>query len=320
MNNDQTIYNLQPHYRLKIVDGIDAGKQFGLYQGLHYTIGRSKSCEIPIDASNIHASGWHAQLTVGEKSLILENLNKNNTTLVLGKAIDKASLKPGVQFQIDATVFVIEGCRSAEHKKPLNIKLLILSAALLLLLLLILIAFKMFAKSDTAPPLINKLDTEMVDTQNSGEDEMTTLPSTAPAAAIVTPQAKPETTTDSTTPDSTTPDSTTPDREKAAEHYQNGVFFYDAGNLGKAIDEWNASIDLDPENTNALNRLLKAEAENEELIDRHYQNGLLHKKYMRYREAVEEFTIVSEMSRNKDDERCKNSLKEIRELGGPLKK
>jgi tetratricopeptide (TPR) repeat protein len=146
----------------------------------------------------------------------------------------------------------------------------------------------------------------VVDNQDSGEEEMPTLPFPAQPDTAIALQPEPEAITDNTPSN----------QEKAEEHYLNGVFFYDAGNLSKAIDEWELCIELDPDNENARNRLLKAEAEIEEAIDRHYQNALLHKKYMRFSEAIEEFTIVSEMSRDKDDERYVNSLKEIKELEG----
>ena len=306
MNNDQTIYKLQPHYRLKIVQGIDAGKQFSLYRGFQYIIGRSQTCEISIDAKNIHASGKHAMLTVEAKGLILENLNKNNTTLVLGNPIDKVSLKPGGQFQIDATVFVVEGNGTSGHqKKSRNFKMLI-AAALLMLLFIIFTSYSMRTKSDIASPAINKPNHLVADNPDSRKGEKPKAPFPAVTATTTTAQSESE----------SSPDNLTADRDKAAEHYRNGVFFYDAGNMGKAIDEWDHALTLDRENANARKRLLKAEGELEELIDKHYQNALLHKKYMRYSEAVKEFIIVSEMSRNKEDERYVNSLKEIKELEG----
>ena len=76
-----------------------------------------------------------------------------------------------------------------------------------------------------------------------------------------------------------------------------------------------SALELNPADSILKKLLIKVEEELEQEIDRRYQNALLHKKYMRYSEAGEEFRIVIELIRQKDDERYINSMRQLKELG-----
>ena len=71
---------------------------------------------------------------------------------------------------------------------------------------------------------------------------------------------------------------------------------------------------MDSSHLNAKKWLLRAEDELETLLNNHYQRALLHRKYMQYGKAINEFRIVVELSRSKDDERYQNSVKQLKEL------
>ena len=104
------------------------------------------------------------------------------------------------------------------------------------------------------------------------------------------------------------------DKRKADEHFRKGIFFYDTGKLKKAIDEWECALVLDHSNLHAKKWLLRAEEELDTLIDKHYRRALTNSKYMRYSEAISDFRIVIELSRNINDERFVHAKTKLREL------
>jgi hypothetical protein len=69
-----------------------------------------------------------------------------------------------------------------------------------------------------------------------------------------------------------------------------------------------------PEHLSARKWLLRITDELNELIDSHYQNGLLNRKFMRYREAKNDFQLVMELSRDKLDGRYLDAQKQLEEL------
>ena len=103
-------------------------------------------------------------------------------------------------------------------------------------------------------------------------------------------------------------------KKESQDHFRQGRFFYNTGNLEKAVDEWDQAYKLDPDNQAAKKWLLRAEQELDEQIDTHYRLGLKAKKYMRYTDACNEFKLVVKWSRDKEDERYLDALKQLEEL------
>jgi tetratricopeptide (TPR) repeat protein len=104
------------------------------------------------------------------------------------------------------------------------------------------------------------------------------------------------------------------DEEDADSHYRKAMFFYDAGKLARALDEIDLTLMANPTHSSARKWLLRITDELNELIDTHYQNGLLNRKFMRYREAENDFQLVMELSRDKLDDRYLDARKQLEEL------
>ena len=295
MDNTETKYRIASPYALRIAAGMNSGKRFPLYAFHTYTIGRSKDCEIVIDESNLSASRKHALLIIERDQIILENLNKNNKTLVRGKAIEKISLREGDQFQIGSMVFELELSGSTDNivSRIFKKKIILIASGATALLTVIL--FIIIARSP-APEQANK----------------TAPPIDSPPARTAI-QPSPSLSSIETVNNNTSEHQNS-DKQKADEHYRQGMFFYDADQLKKAIEQWDRALVLDRYHLKAKQRLLRAESEMEVLIDEHYKNALRNKKYMRNSEAISEFKIVVELSRNKNDERYVSSEKQLREL------
>lgn len=107
-----------------------------------------------------------------------------------------------------------------------------------------------------------------------------------------------------------------PEAEKALAHQQEGLFFYNSGKLGRAVDEWEKASSLDPGNESAAKWLARARAELDQLLDKHYRQGQMALRYMRHDEAREEFRFVVENARDPNDNRAKEAARKLEELGG----
>ncbi len=70
-------------------------------------LGRSSSCDITIPGT--HLSRRHAQLTVTNKGLLIEDLGSSNGTYVNDKKVKKALLKPGDEVRFDVLTFRVAG-------------------------------------------------------------------------------------------------------------------------------------------------------------------------------------------------------------------
>ena len=104
------------------------------------------------------------------------------------------------------------------------------------------------------------------------------------------------------------------DKQMADEHYRQGLFFYDTGNILKAVGEWERAISLNPDHADARLWFLKAEKELAEAVKNHYQNAMVHYRYMRYDQAAYEFKMVIELSRDKNSDQYINALRYLDEL------
>ncbi|MDO9267444.1 MAG: FHA domain-containing protein [Sulfurimonas sp.] len=292
-------------YKLIVLQGPDRGKEFQLEPGREYVAGRADDCHIRMDASDKTVSRQHARLTTNAGNIRIENLSAANPVQVKGKPVQTSVLKHKGQFRIGETLFVFEqtGGRASSATAP-NKKILVfvgLGLACLMLLLMI------FSGGD-----------EKSSQKEAGQKEIGAIPSDMQKASSGTQ-------TTETIPGATVSDTPAPgtgvtvspeDRKTADQHFRQGMFFYDTGNLSRAVDEWNRAVVLYPDHPDARVWFLRAEKELEEQVKTHYQNAMMHYKYMRYDDAAHEFRLVVELSRNKTGDQYVNALKTLNELEG----
>lgn len=286
-------------YKLIALQGPDRGREFVLEPGRTCLVGRSEDCQIRLDAADKTVSRQHARITADNGKLRVESVNAANPVQVKGKPAPSADLKPKDQFRIGETLLVFEktggqGGSTLGGKKTLLFA--VLGAACLLVVVLLVTG----GGKKTAPTVTGGIPTEVREPA---------LPAQAPGPAPPEPSAEPSAPVSGIT---VSPE----DRNAADQHFRQGMFFYDTGNLARAVEEWNRAVVLHPEHPDARVWFLRAEKELEEQVKTHYQNAMTHYKYMRYKDAAQEFRIVVELSRNKTGDQYVNALKTLNELEG----
>jgi hypothetical protein len=292
-------------YKLIALQGPDRGKEFHLEPGREYVAGRANDCQIRLDGSDKTVSRQHARLTAVAGNLRIENLSAANPVQVKGKPIQSSALKHKGQFRIGETLFAFEktGGSGASAGAP-GKKLLIFAGLGLACLLLVVAIFtgggEKSSQQETGPKEIVA----------SPPDMKNPLPSTQapePSPGKVSGELSAPATGLTVPPE---------DMKAADQHFRQGMFFYDTGNLSRAVDEWNQAVVLYPDHPDARVWFLRAEKELEEQIKTHYQNAMTHYKYMRYDDAAHEFRLVVELSRDKSGDQYVNALKTLNELEG----
>ena len=91
-------------WSLKFLSGPRAGKEIILPQGLSL-LGRGDSCNIRLRAGGI--SKKHAQITVGDSGLVIEDLKSRNGLFYKGRQIQKQELKEGDRVALADVIFEI---------------------------------------------------------------------------------------------------------------------------------------------------------------------------------------------------------------------
>lgn len=91
-------------WSIRFLSGPKAGKKIILPPGL-VVLGRESSCQIPVPANGI--SKKHVQITVGEKELVIEDLNSRNGTFIKGKQIHSQTLKSGDRVALYNVIFEV---------------------------------------------------------------------------------------------------------------------------------------------------------------------------------------------------------------------
>jgi pSer/pThr/pTyr-binding forkhead associated (FHA) protein len=284
--------------KLIALDGPDRGKIFELEAGRQYVAGRSEECGIRIDASDKTVSRKHALLTLSGNTLTIENLSQTNPVQVKGKAVSRTTLKHKGQFQIGAGLFTFEASGRPDSGKvgksaSVNLKIVIPAVVLLVGMVFFLIIGR--GEKDT-------LGTGDADITRPA-DIQTDAPTAIDRPADMLPKVTGIPVSDV-------------EKEKVEEHFRQGMFFYDTGNLVRAIEEWSRVIAIWPDHREAQTWYLRAEKELDDKVREHYQNAMMHYKYMRYQDAAREFGIVVELSRNKSSDHYINALRYLNELRG----
>lgn len=284
-------------FKLIIIEGRDRGKKIDLQAGREYLVGRAEECDIRIDVSDKTVSRRHAKLNITGSQVRIENLSATNPVLVKGKPVKKTAFKGKDQFRIGESLFAVENTGqpavAAKTNSPLRIFLI---AALVLISSGVLIIIMSGSKPPATP------NTEITTSAPEGMPPIQKpLPgneyagSGLPATGLTV---------------------SSEDMKTADQHFRQGMFFYDTGNISRAVEEWNRALLRYPDHPDAQTWFLRAERELEEKIKTHYQNAMLHYKYMRYGDAAHEFRLVVELSRNKNSDQYINALKLLNEIEG----
>lgn len=288
---------------LTVSSGVDKGKTYPLTRPGSYSIGRAKDSHVLIDESDKRASRSHAAVRIEGGQARIDSLSQTNPTLVNKKAVQSKVLKKGDRILIGATEFMVNlsGAAGPAEKSGSKVKIVCLVVIIAFLLLFIVMRFK---KEEPSQPPVSKpvvaepgLPEEDIISENPdfpAEDipaDFSALDAGEPAADV-SPAVE----------------------EEADAHFRKAMFFYDARKLGRALDEIDLTLMTNRNHPTARKWLLRITDELNELIDSHYQNGLLNRKFMRYRAAENDFQLVMELSRDQLDERYLDAQKQLEEL------
>lgn len=99
-------------WTLKALNTALANKSFALSGS--QSIGRSKECDICLNV--VHLSRRHAQITVKENYLQVDDLNSSNGTYLNGRKVDSAHARAGDEVSFDTLKFTILGPSSSLEK------------------------------------------------------------------------------------------------------------------------------------------------------------------------------------------------------------
>ncbi len=282
---------------LVMTTGSGKRRSFALNEGQVYRIGRSPESEIALDPQDKSASRLHARVQVKSGSVLFENASQTNPAVVNGKlALKTLSLKNGDTLRIGASAFQLHTARNpgradkktektGEGKRPV----LLYAVAGVVVMIAVLAGVKRFMSDQ------------------SGGDAPLTISSTAPDPLLED---------DGLPMASLANTSGKGGNTQADALFHQGLFFYDAGKLKNAIDRFEATLKVQPGHTLAEQWLMKTESELTTSVDVHYQKALQHMKYMRYGEAVTEFTIVVQLSQDPADEKYMNAKEQLLKLKG----
>ncbi|PIE71411.1 MAG: hypothetical protein CSA22_02575 [Deltaproteobacteria bacterium] len=284
---------------LVMTAGSAKGRSFALNEGGVYRIGRSPESEIALDPQDKSVSRLHARVQVKSGRILFANASQTNPAVVNGKlALKTLELRNGDTLRIGASVFQLHTARTAggpdkktiktgEEKRPV----LLYAVAGVVVLIAVLAGVKRFI-SDRGG--------------GSGDDTLTISSNASdpllegdglPMASLSNAPGKGGNT-------------------QADSLFHQGLFFYDAGKLKNAIDRFEAALKAQPDHTLSEQWLMKTESELAASVDVHYQKALQHMKYMRYGEAVTEFTIVVQLSQDPADEKFMNAKEQLLKLKG----
>lgn len=273
------------------------GRKIDLEDNREYVIGRADDCDIRVDRSDMTASRKHARVFCLPKTITLESLSQTNPVVVKGKPVQSAVLRHKDEFQVGASLFRIEKIPASGATKAVPGKI---SPKIVLLSLILILAIG------------------FVFLRGSGDKQETQAPAGQPQASQ---EQKPfigvRPSSDPSVPGQVTGMAVSEaDRNAADQHFRQGMFFYEANKLPRALEEWSSAINAYPDHPDARVWFLRAEQELEEQIRGHYQNAMTHYRYMRYSEAAHEFRIVIQLSRNKTSDIYTDALRYLNELQG----
>lgn len=299
---DLTIIRPLAALTLTVRDPSGRVRQLPLAQG-ELTVGRDTSCGLPLEPDDASASRRHASIVVDGPTVTVTDTGSTNGLYVNGVRVERAVLAPGDELRLGRTVCVIASVASPEappgnagpardgvaspsrgrSRRRLFLLVGVLAGLLVLLGLLV------YSKSEAPRPVVS---------------------ASAPAQPSPSPATAPEPEAEAAAP---TPEAV----DKADDLARQAMFFYNNKQLALAIDAWEKAMALDPRNAQTAKWLARAESERDQLLDKHYRDGITAMKYARVDEAKASFRFVMELCRGQSaDERCQDAARQLGQLEG----
>ena len=334
-DNDLTIIRPLAALSLTVRDPSGRTRNVPLASG-RMIIGRGADCSLVLEAGDQTASRRHAIITVDGPVASVENAGSANGVYVNDTRVERAMLRPGDVVRLGRTTLVVSaaaatpssqpspaplfpGKASAVPRRPFGrsrARLALGLAALGALCLFFWLA--VFSGDDAAPP---RAPSEPSSQAAAPAAQSVEAP---PAQAEVrVREAAPETSEATNVPETSEaagapeePKISPESAEQSLEHARQALFFYNSGKIGRAIDEWEKAVTLDPGNSQAAKWLARAAGERDQLLDKYYRDGLTALKYSRLENATENFHFVIEQCREKTDERCLDAARQLERLEG----
>jgi predicted component of type VI protein secretion system len=301
-DDDLTIIRPLTALRLTVRDPSGRVRRLPLASG-ELTVGRGEDNSLILDPADPSASRRHATIRVDGPTVVVTDLGSTNGVFINDVKVEQAALVVGDVLRLGQTTLVVEPAeplsdatpptpqaakprRSESSKRP-NLRLLLPLAALAVSLLALGLLF--FSGSETPRQPV-------------------------PAA----PQQEPSPPVNTPTPPAADKPAASPEAvAQAQDHSRQGMFFYNNGQIGPAIAEWEKAMALDPQNAQTTKWLTRAETERDQLLDKHYREGLAALKYARRDEAKTAFRFVIEHCRGQSsDERCLDAARHLDQLKG----
>lgn len=325
-DNDLTIIRPLSAQILLVRDPSGQIRRVPLLSG-EMTVGRGADNALVLDQDDQSVSRHHAVITVDGPVVMIADRGSTNGVLVNGVRVERAALKPGDEVRLGKTVLTIEAAApqpvappserggpaaSGAKKRALSRTILYLAV---LAVLVILVGVMVFSGPDKpAPPP----HTQATARPASPSDAPAVPPPAAPTALPVKdePATAPAKSGQGAPLPADTPNVSPEAAEKSQDHARQGLFFYNSGRIGPAIAEWEKAVTLDPKNAQAAKWLARAEGELDQLVDKHYREGLTAVKYSRHDEALDHFRFVVEHCRDHTDERCLDAARHLGQLEG----
>jgi pSer/pThr/pTyr-binding forkhead associated (FHA) protein len=334
--DDRTVYISLASRYLMVKKGREPGRKYLLTPGVTL-MGRDPACAIAFAPEDTLVSRRHASLTVTGSEVQVEDLDSRNGILVNGQPARQAVLNPGAELDVGGTVFVLYDTTVQDPKdqaqaagaapdgaKPGRKRIMVLAG-----LLALAVAALAYVATRTGSEAPSGQDAGKASTASPGtaapaspSDTVAApaAPSSPSAAPVSQAPAAPSAPSAPSQPSSpakpeAAQDTLSPEAEKASAHHQEGLFFYNSGKLGKAVEQWEKANAVDPANESAAKWLARARAELDQLLDKHYRQGQMALRYMRRDEAREAFLFVVENARDPNDTRAKDAARKLEELG-----
>lgn len=300
MNNEdqETIYRSPiSAWRLRIIDGFDAGQEIVLTDTQEYTIGR-KDCDINVNPQDMKTSRLHARLEFKNGQPFLENLSRTTDTYVNNSPIKKKrKLKPGNKIGVGDTLLVLERTGDSKPKNVISVKYVGIGACIFISVLIIL---KMIINTEISrkpvPPEPTPSKQPIVTPMITDKPHVSTIP----------------TITSSTT---TVPHTMPIDREKADELFRQGKIFYKSGRLKKAISYFELALENYRDHPYASDHLKEARADLDKKVTELMKEAEKAQRLVNYHRAKLLFReIVELLSDNPQDGRYVDAKKKLNEI------
>jgi hypothetical protein len=315
-DNDQTIIRPLAALSLAVRDPSGRTRRVPLASG-QMVVGRGEDCTLVLESGDQAASRHHALITVDGPVVTVQDAGSTNGVFVNETKVERTMLRPGDVVRLGRTILTVEaaapppradagpgraGARPSRRAVLYAAIVAVLGVALWLAVYSGDEAPGPQAPAEPAPKAQPKDAPAMGDAPAPVPD-----PAPAPDAPAVP---------DAATPPPGRPGVSPEDAEKSQEHARQAMFFYNSEKIGLAIGEWEKAVTLDPGNGQAAKWLARAEGERDQLLDKHYREGLAALKYSRREEAMEHFRFVAEHCREKTDERCLDADRQLGRLEG----